>query len=636
MTDVFSGIFTNTANAIHNRQAAQALAGNDYAGAMSNLARIGNIDGVNRLRTQQRTEQAEVQKAQQEKAARSVAFARQATRAINRTMQEGGDPLATFDQIAPAMQSLGASPEEVNQYRLQLIHNPQGFLQAVGSILDAEERKLQVVNFGSGLGAAVVDERTGQEVNRINPSYRPVGDVLYDPAKGEVVFDARQPTYQTIRNADGSTSVVAIDPNPIAGGAPSAPAVAGAGSGRSVGERNNNQGNIRDVGQFAGNPAYLGTGENGFARFSTPEAGNAAQEQQLNLYYTGRSRHTPNGPVQSIGGIIDIYAPQGPENSAASVANYKSYVASRLGIGQNDTIPQSMIPQLAQAMREFETGNVVRAPRSRPSAQGGTRVVAQGAPETRGTEYTMLTAEEKRSAGLPEAGTFQRNNRTGQITAVAGGGGQANDRKSEADLRKEFNARAEVKDFNTIRSAYQNVRSASQNPSAAGDLSMIFAYMKLLDPGSVVREQEFANAQNAAGVPDQVRNMYNRALNGQRLNPTQRQDFVSQAERLYASRRQTYDQIVGEYRGYAQYYGLNPDRIVSNRDEQPRGGPRLSFQPSQQQLGWVRQNNPSSGAPVGSAQNPRLINPQSPTQSFNNIRSGQYFVAPDGQLRRKP
>lgn len=632
MTDVFSGIFTNTANAIHNRQAAQALAGNDYAGAMSNLARIGNIDGVNKLRTQQQSEQQAMQTQQREEAARSVAFARQATRAINRTMQEGGDPLATFDQIAPAMQTLGASPEQVNEYRLQLIHNPQGFLQAVGSILDAEERKLQVVNFGSGLGAAVVDERTGQEVNRINPSYRPVGDVLYDPSKGEVVFDARQPTYQTIRNADGSTSVVAIDPNPIAGGAPAQGAPAPAGDADIYAITAQSESGNRD---FNADGSLITSPRGAQGRMQVmpttqtdpgfgvrPAANNSPEElARVGRDYLDAMRNRYGGDMEKAWAAYNW----GPGNLDAAIASN--------GANWMTVAPAETRNYVANNMRML--GGASGQPQRRTTG-GGSRVVAQGAPETRGAEYTMLTTEEKRSAGLPEAGTFQRNNRTGQITAVAGGGGQANDRKSEADLRKEFNARAEVKDFNTIRSAYQNVQSASQNPSAAGDLSMIFAYMKLLDPGSVVREQEFANAQNAAGVPDQVRNMYNRALNGQRLNPTQRQDFVSQAERLYGSRRQTYDQIVGEYRGYAQDYGLEPDRIVSNRDEQPRGGPRLSFQPSQQQLGWVRQNNPSSGSPVGSVQNPRLINPQSPTQSFNNIQSGQYFVAPDGQLRRKP
>ena len=135
-------------------------------------------------------------------------------------------------------------------------------------------------------------------------------------------------------------------------------------------------------------------------------------------------------------------------------------------------------------------------------------------------------------------------------------------RRDEVNLRREFNNRQEVKDYRTVEAAYNSVQAAARNPSAAGDLSLIFAYMKILDPGSVVREQEFANAQNAAGVPDRIRNLYNRALNGQRLNPNQRNDFLSQARNLYQSRRQNYDQISNEYRSYAQDYGVSPDRVA--------------------------------------------------------------------------
>jgi hypothetical protein len=36
--------------------------------------------------------------------------------------------------------------------------------------------------------------------------------------------------------------------------------------------------------------------------------------------------------------------------------------------------------------------------------------------------------------------------------------------------------------------------------------------MKMLDPTSVVREGEFATAQNAASIPIKIVNMYNKAL----------------------------------------------------------------------------------------------------------------------------
>jgi hypothetical protein len=86
--------------------------------------------------------------------------------------------------------------------------------------------------------------------------------------------------------------------------------------------------------------------------------------------------------------------------------------------------------------------------------------------------------------------------------------------------------------------------------------------MKVLDPGSVVREGEFATAANAGGVPDTVRNMYNRALNGQRIGENIRNDFLSQARNIIESQRVLSDDMVERYRGVAQNYKLDPTQIV--------------------------------------------------------------------------
>lgn len=127
----------------------------------------------------------------------------------------------------------------------------------------------------------------------------------------------------------------------------------------------------------------------------------------------------------------------------------------------------------------------------------------------------------------------------------------------EQKLRKEYTAL--TGDFVAVRDAYRRV-SASQE-SAAGDLSMIFGYMKMLDPGSVVRESEFATAQNAAGVPDQVRNMYNRILSGERLNPEQREMFKAQAEELMKAAQMRETEVRNGLMPTVEEYGLNANRV---------------------------------------------------------------------------
>jgi hypothetical protein len=118
------------------------------------------------------------------------------------------------------------------------------------------------------------------------------------------------------------------------------------------------------------------------------------------------------------------------------------------------------------------------------------------------------------------------------------------------------------KNFIDRSQSIATIEAGAQDPSAAGDLSLIFSYMKMLDPGSAVRESEQANAQNAAGVPDQVRNLYNRVMTGQRLAPEQRNDFVKRAKMIYAGEQKRQESIVKTYTARAKRANLPTELVV--------------------------------------------------------------------------
>lgn len=128
------------------------------------------------------------------------------------------------------------------------------------------------------------------------------------------------------------------------------PVGGGVGGGGSVAAAlQTNPGAIKDGAFARSQPGYAGA-SGGFATFNTPEAGIAAQENLLRSAYIGKGFNT-------IDKIVNRYAPQGPENSSASVSNYKKYIAQRTGIDINAPISAGQVPAVAAAMREFETGN---------------------------------------------------------------------------------------------------------------------------------------------------------------------------------------------------------------------------------------------------------------------------------------
>lgn len=84
----------------------------------------------------------------------------------------------------------------------------------------------------------------------------------------------------------------------------------------------------------------------------------------------------------------------------------------------------------------------------------------------------------------------------------------------------------------------------------------------MMDPGSTVREGEFATAQNTTGVPGQVLNAYNRAVDGEFLNVTQVSEFQKQAASLYQSAASDFERSFQQYRSTASQYEYDQGRTV--------------------------------------------------------------------------
>lgn len=147
------------------------------------------------------------------------------------------------------------------------------------------------------------------------------------------------------------------------------------------------------------------------------------------------------------------------------------------------------------------------------------------------------------------------------------------DVKGESTLRKEYDGESDK--FVTAKLGFEKLQESSLGePSAAKDLALIFGYMKVLDPTSVVRESEQASASNAAGVPERIRNTWNRILTGERLTPAQRLDFISSGRKLFLPALAAQEERENFYRGLSEAYEFDADRVVPTK--LPKKGSRTN------------------------------------------------------------
>lgn len=134
----------------------------------------------------------------------------------------------------------------------------------------------------------------------------------------------------------------------------------------SVGEQNNNPGNMIVTGWTKKQPGFIGAGVgnvNGtpFGAFDTWENGVAAHEKLV-------ARKWEQGG-KTIDGITRYYirADGKPDPEATA---YAKALSSKMGLGVNEPIPVARLPELAGHMRVIETGNPKAASRTHPN--GGT------------------------------------------------------------------------------------------------------------------------------------------------------------------------------------------------------------------------------------------------------------------------
>ena len=139
--------------------------------------------------------------------------------------------------------------------------------------------------------------------------------------------------------------------------------------------------------------------------------------------------------------------------------------------------------------------------------------------------------------------------------------------KAANDLRKELMGHKSVETYLQAEGYAESIKAltrqmADNTYKSSDDIALVFQYMKVLDPGSVVREGEYATAKNSGGIPDELRNTYNKAKDGTFLTPQQRVEFAKTAGIIVKGYLDQANKTVSEYRNQAENRGI-PHKFVT-------------------------------------------------------------------------
>lgn len=197
---------------------------------------------------------------------------------------------------------------------------------------------------------------------------------------------------------------------------------------------------------------------------------------------------------------------------------------------------------------------------------GGPGTVASSAPITQSADNkATVAASMANAAAVREAARIQ---------AEAARDSARMKRDQDTEMKLADDHRTQSKAFQESRSAHEQLtatlKSATTSPAAT--LAAATKFMKILDPGSVVRESELGMALAASGVLDRAANYVSTLQSGKKLTETQAADFAKISDQMYEAAKRVQQDIDKDYQNKAKTYNLRPEMIVQDLGQNQVGG----------------------------------------------------------------
>lgn len=296
----------------------------------------------------------------------------------------------------------------------------------------------------------------------------------------------------------------------------------------------------------------------------------AKQAGLLGFGATALQAGAPSLTPTSLGSILgqSVMAGQQSSQQALQQARQQAIQQEMMGAmgGGQGTDAQGQIAKL-QKMALLDPKNATTYLKLAEQIQGKTPAftgdVANAALNLFGTaDVSKLTPEQRQRASdfaderklmLANAAAPRMTVNTSDPTAVA--------REIRA-VTNDFSAL--MKDPAAIAKTYKVMENAVQNPSAAGDISLVFNYFKTIDPASTVREGEYATIINSGSVPERIKNYAQQLQSGRKLNEDQRNDLLNTARQNVLALAPQVNQTVNLYRNLVTSLKEDPDKIIRN------------------------------------------------------------------------
>jgi len=215
-------------------------------------------------------------------------------------------------------------------------------------------------------------------------------------------------------------------------------------------------------------------------------------------------------------------------------------------------------PERAKADADLATAQAQKAQVEARYAEG----VAKDAIKKRAADLGLTTAQTNQALASTRKLNTEIQKAALELEAIKNGTGDPKEKfGQEEKIRKEWQGRSKL--YGELGGIYSNLKSSADAKTGPGDIALITGFMKMLDPGSVVRETEFATARDTAGLFERLTNQATKIQSGQlfSLDSKQRGEYVALAKQYLDAAEKKAEQEKKDLNIVVKNYKLNPENV---------------------------------------------------------------------------
>ena len=132
----------------------------------------------------------------------------------------------------------------------------------------------------------------------------------------------------------------------------------------------------------------------------------------------------------------------------------------------------------------------------------------------------------------------------------------------EDRIRNRLNQDLDRFGFFDVREGFNTVKEFYERPSGISDYALTIAFLKILDPGSVVRGEEVEALNRSTALAPALKAQMLNAITGEGLMTQETRNTIAQlAQSRYAVAAEQADEIINQTRSVADSYGLDFNNV---------------------------------------------------------------------------